>query len=31
MEAHEQGETALGNVGFFVGFLLYLVLDQLPR
>jgi ZIP family zinc transporter len=29
VEAHEQGETALGSVGFFVGFLLYLVLDEL--
>ncbi|MCD2197394.1 hypothetical protein LQ327_28885 [Actinomycetospora endophytica] len=29
VEAHEQGETALGSVGFFVGFLIYLLLDEL--
>lgn len=29
VEAHERGETALGSVGFFVGFLIYLVLSQL--
>lgn len=28
VEAHEQGETALGSVGFFVGFLIYLLLDE---
>ena len=28
VEAHEQGETALGSVGFFVGFLIYLVIDE---
>jgi len=29
VEAHEQGETVLGSIGFFVGFLLYLVLGEL--
>lgn len=29
VEAHEEGETALGSVGFFVGFLVYLVLSEL--
>jgi ZIP family zinc transporter len=29
VEAHAQGETALGSVGFFVGFLIYLVLHEL--
>lgn len=29
VEAHEEGETALGSVGFFVGFLIYLVLSEL--
>jgi zinc transporter, ZIP family len=28
VEAHERGETAAGSVGFFVGFLLYLVLSE---
>jgi len=28
VEAHEEGETALGSVGFFVGFLIYLLLDE---
>jgi ZIP family zinc transporter len=28
VEAHAEGETALGSVGFFVGFLIYLVLKQ---
>ena len=31
VEAHQQGETALGSAGFFVGFLIYLVLDQALR
>jgi ZIP family zinc transporter len=26
--AHERGETAAGSATFFVGFLLYLVLEQ---
>jgi zinc transporter, ZIP family len=29
VEAHQEGETALGSVGFFVGFLIYLLLDEL--
>jgi ZIP family zinc transporter len=29
VEAHAQGETAVGSVGFFVGFLIYLVLHEL--
>lgn len=29
VQAHESGETALGSVGFFLGFLLYLVLHEL--
>ena len=29
VEAHAEGETALGSVGFFLGFLLYLVLHEL--
>jgi ZIP family zinc transporter len=29
VEAHEEGETAVGSVGFFVGFLIYLVLAEL--
>lgn len=29
VEAHANGETALGSVGFFVGFLVYLVLHEL--
>jgi ZIP family zinc transporter len=29
VEAHERGETALGSVGFFVGFLIYLILQEL--
>lgn len=29
VQAHQSGETALGSVGFFLGFLLYLVLHQL--
>lgn len=29
VEAHERGETSLGSVGFFVGFLVYLVLGEL--
>lgn len=29
VEAHAEGETALGSVGFFVGFLVYLVLHEL--
>lgn len=31
VEAHERGETSLGSVGFFVGFLVYLVLAELVR
>lgn len=31
VEAHEKGETSLGSVGFFVGFLVYLVLSELIR
>lgn len=31
VQAHASGETAIGSVGFFVGFLLYLVLHQLIR
>ncbi len=29
VEAHASGETAVGSVGFFVGFLIYLVLHEL--
>jgi ZIP family zinc transporter len=29
VEAHAQGETALGSVGFFIGFLIYLILNEL--
>jgi zinc transporter, ZIP family len=29
VEAHEQGETAVGSIGFFIGFLIYLVLNEL--
>jgi ZIP family zinc transporter len=29
VEAHEKGETSLGSIGFFIGFLLYLVLSEL--
>jgi ZIP family zinc transporter len=29
VQAHEEGETAIGSVGFFVGFLIYLVLNEL--
>lgn len=29
VEAHENGETSLGSIGFFVGFLVYLVLSEL--
>ena len=29
VQAHASGETATGNVGFFVGFLIYLVLHEL--
>jgi zinc transporter, ZIP family len=29
VQAHEEGETAIGSVGFFVGFLIYLVLHEL--
>lgn len=29
VEAHEKGETSLGSIGFFVGFLVYLVLAEL--
>ena len=29
VEAHERGETSIGSVGFFVGFLIYLVLSEL--
>jgi ZIP family zinc transporter len=31
VEAHAEGETSLGSVGYFVGFLLYLVLAELIR
>jgi len=31
VEAHARGETALGSVGFFVGFLIYLVLHEVVR
>jgi ZIP family zinc transporter len=31
VEAHAKGETSLGSVGYFVGFLLYLVLAELIR
>jgi ZIP family zinc transporter len=31
VEAHASGETALGSVGFFVGFLVYLVLHEVVR
>jgi hypothetical protein len=27
--AHEQGETALGSVLFFIGFLLFLVIEEI--
>ena len=29
VEAHAKGETSIGSVGFFVGFLIYLVLAEL--
>lgn len=29
VEAHAEGETGIGSVGFFVGFLIYLVLSEL--
>jgi ZIP family zinc transporter len=29
VQAHEKGETALGSAAFFIGFLIYLVLDEL--
>lgn len=29
VQAHESGETAIGSVGFLLGFLLYLVLHEL--
>lgn len=29
VRAHQSGETATGSVGFFLGFLIYLVLHQL--
>jgi ZIP family zinc transporter len=29
VEAHASGETAVGSVGFFLGFLIYLVLHEL--
>jgi len=29
VEAHAQGETSIGSVGFFVGFLIYLLLSEL--
>ena len=29
VEAHARGETSIGSVGFFVGFLIYLVLSEL--
>jgi len=29
VEAHEKSETSLGSVGFFIGFLVYLVLAEL--
>ena len=29
VEAHARGETSTGSVGFFVGFLIYLVLSEL--
>jgi zinc transporter, ZIP family len=28
VEAHERGETALGSVGFFLGFLIFMVLTE---
>jgi ZIP family zinc transporter len=28
VEAHAEGETAVGSVGFFIGFLIYLVLEE---
>ncbi|PRY10803.1 ZIP family metal transporter [Kineococcus rhizosphaerae] len=31
VQAHESGETSIGSVGFFVGFLVYLVLAELVR
>lgn len=31
VQAHVSGETSLGSVGFFVGFLIYLVLHELIR
>jgi len=31
VQAHVSGETSLGSVGFFVGFLIYLVLRELIR
>jgi ZIP family zinc transporter len=31
VQAHVRGETSLGSVGFFVGFLIYLVLHELIR
>lgn len=31
VEAHAEGETSVGSVGYFAGFLIYLVLDELLR
>lgn len=31
VEAHHKGETSIGSIGFFVGFLVYLVLAELVR
>jgi len=31
VQAHVSGETSVGSVGFFVGFLIYLVLHELIR
>jgi ZIP family zinc transporter len=31
VKAHERGETATGSVGYFIGFLLYLVLSETVR
>jgi zinc transporter, ZIP family len=28
VQAHERGETAIGSIGYFIGFLLYLVLSE---
>lgn len=31
VEAHQKGETSIGSVGYFVGFLVYLIISELGR